>query len=103
MEDYTGLSPRTTIFSAMDDFSGDYLISPMSPIQHTNVKGGTVLIKKYSQIGVGCIIFPNLTVNEGVAIGAMSLVTKSIEEWSIYIGVPAKFLKHRSKKLLELL
>lgn len=28
MEEYTGLSPRCTVFSAMDDFSGEYLIGP---------------------------------------------------------------------------
>ena len=32
MSDYTGLSPRCTIFSASDDFSGNYLISPMNPM-----------------------------------------------------------------------
>ena len=38
--DYSGCSARTTIYSAMDDFSGDYLIGPMSPIGTTNVTGG---------------------------------------------------------------
>jgi len=101
MEDYTGLSPRTTIFSAVDDFSGDYLISPMVPAQYTNVTGGLVLIKRYTQIGAGCMIFPNLVINEGVAVGAMSLVTKDLEEWGIYAGVPAKRLKDRKKGLLN--
>jgi len=101
MEDYTGLSPRTTIFSAMDDFSGDFLISPMAPSQYTNVTGGLVLIKRYSQIGSGCTIMPNLTINEGTAIGAMSLVNKDLKEWSIFAGIPAKYLKARSKKLLK--
>ncbi|MDR0796834.1 MAG: acyltransferase, partial [Tannerella sp.] len=44
MEDYTGLSPRCTVFSATDDFSGDYLISPMVDMNKTNVTGGKVLI-----------------------------------------------------------
>jgi len=101
MEDYTGLSPRTTIFSAVDDFSGDYLISPMVPSQYTNVTGGLVLIKRYAQIGAGCMVFPNLVISEGVAVGAMSLVTKNLEEWGIYAGVPAKRLKDRKKGLLN--
>ena len=29
LEDYVGISPRTTIYSAMDDFSGDYLVGPI--------------------------------------------------------------------------
>lgn len=103
MEDYTGLSPRCTVFSATDDFSGDYLIGPMIESKYTNVTGGKVLIKKYSQIGSNCIILPGITIDEGVAVGAMSLVNHDLEEWRIYKGIPAKFLKTRNKKLLDLI
>lgn len=103
MEDYTGLSPRCTIFSATDDFSGDYLIGPMVDSDLTNVTGGKVLIKKYSQIGSGCVIFPGVIISEGVAVGAMSLINKSLEEWGIYKGVPAKYSTKRNKNLLNLL
>lgn len=102
LEDYTGISPQTTVYSAMDDFSGDYLIGPIHDETKTHVTGGPVVIKKYSQIGTKCCVFPNLTIGEGVAVGACSLVTKSLEEWGIYVGVPAKFLKQRSKQLLNL-
>ncbi|MDR0789417.1 MAG: acyltransferase [Bacteroidales bacterium] len=102
MEDYTGLSPRTTIFSAMDDFSGNYLISPMPPEECTNVTGGKVIVKKYSQIGAGCIVFPNLIMGEGVAVGAMSLVNHNLEDWGIYAGTPVKRIRDRGKGLLEL-
>lgn len=101
MEDYTGLSPRTTIFSASDDFGGDFLISPMVKDEYTNIMGGKVTIKRYSQIGAGSIILPDLTIYEGVAIGALSLVKRSIEEWSIYGGNPIKFIKKREKGLLR--
>jgi len=102
MEDYTGLSPRCTVFSATDDFSGDYLIGPMVDSKFTNVIGGKVLIKKYSQIGSNSVILPGVTVNEGVAVGAMSLVIHDLDEWKIYKGIPAKFHKMRNKKLLDL-
>lgn len=101
LEDYTGVSPRCTIYSAMDDFSGDYLIGPIHPEEYTNVTGGKVLVKKYSQIGANCVIFPNLTIKEGVVVGACSLVRHSLDEWGIYVGIPVKRLKDRSKQLLK--
>ena len=101
MADYTGLSPRCTVFSATDDFSGDYLISPMAPVAFTNVTGGTVVIKMYSQIGAGSIIMPDITIEEGVAVAAMSFVNSSIPAWSIYAGVPARKMKDRKKGLLK--
>lgn len=103
MEDYTGLSPRCTIFSATDDFGGNYLISPMVDESLTNVTGGKVLIKRYSQIGASTIIMPNITIEEGVAVGSMSFVNKSLAEWSIYAGIPAKKIKDRYKGLLKLI
>jgi acetyltransferase-like isoleucine patch superfamily enzyme len=101
MEDYSGLSPRCIIFSASDDFSGEYMIGPMVKPQFTNVKGGKVIIKKYSQLGSNCIVFPGVIINEGVAVGALSLVLNDLEEWKIYKGIPATYYKERSKKLLK--
>lgn len=100
--DYSGCSARNTIYSAMDDFSGDYLIGPMSPKGTTNVTGGKVTIGRFVQLGAHCLVFPNVTIHEGSVVGALSLVTKDIPEWSIYVGIPAKKLRARSKGLLEM-
>jgi galactoside O-acetyltransferase len=101
LENYTGLSPRCSVFSATDDFSGDFLISPMVEESTTNVNGGKVLIKKYSQIGANSVILPFVTIGEGCAIGAMSLINTDLEEWGIYAGIPAKKIKDRKKGLLN--
>ena len=102
MDDYSGLSPRCTIFSASDDFSGDHLIGPMVDPNFTHVSGGVVSIGKYSQLGSGCIVFPGVTINEGVTVGAMSLVLQNLDPWKIYKGIPAVYYKDRSRKLLNL-
>lgn len=101
MEDFSGLSPRCTVFSASDDFSGNCLIGPMINQQYSNVLGGKVHIGKFSQLGCNCVVMPDITIFEGVAVGAMSLITKDLPSWKIYKGIPAKYLKDRSKKLLE--
>lgn len=103
LEDYTGISPMSTVYSAMDDFSGDYLIGPIHPEGTTNVTGGKVTLKKYSQIGTHTVIFPNITIGEGTVVGACSLVNHSLDNWMIYAGTPAKPLKKRSKGLLKYL
>lgn len=99
---YCGCSPRCTLFSATDDFSGDFMISPLVPSKYTNVVGGLIKICDYSQIGANSIIMPNIIIKEGVALGAFSFVNKSLDEWSIYAGIPVKKIKDRNKKILEL-
>lgn len=100
--DNSGCSARTTIYSVMDDFSGDYLIGPIHPKDLTHVIGGKVTIGEYVQLGAHCLVFPNVTIHDGSVVGALSLVTKDIPEWSIYVGIPAKKLRDRSKGLLKL-
>ena len=100
-EDYTGISAHSVVYSAMDDFGGDYLVGSIHPDSQTNVTGGKVLIRRFSQIGVNCVVFPNLSLGEGVAIGACTLVNRSLEEWEIYAGIPARRLKNRNKGMLK--
>lgn len=99
--DYAGLSARSIVYSAVDDFGGDYLIGPMCPEEMTHVTGGTVYLKNYTQVGASSVIMPNITLEEGAVVGAMSFVNKSLSEWSINAGIPCRFLKSRSKNLLN--
>ena len=101
LEDYTGISPRCTIFSAMDDFGGDYLIGPVHPRQLTNVTGGEVTMKKFSQLGANTIVFPAITIEEGAVTGSLTLVNNDLEPWTINVGIPARKIKMRKKGLLN--
>lgn len=101
--DYSGLSARSIIYSAIDDFSGDYLIGPIHPESKTNVRGGKVVLEKFTQIGVGCTIFPDVCIQEGTVVGAHSFVKTNLSPWGIYAGSPVKFIKERNKNLLNLL
>lgn len=100
-EDYTGISARSTIYSAMDDFSGDYLVGPIHLEEYTHITGGKVTVKSYTQIGANVLIFPNLTIGEGCVVGACSMVRKNLEPWGIYYGLPVQRVKERNKGLLQ--
>lgn len=99
--DYSGISPKSVVYSAMDDFSGVFLIGPIHPEGTTNVTGGLVRIGKYCQIGSNSVVFPSITIGEGSVVGACSLVNKDVEAWSVYYGIPAKKHKGRRKGLIK--
>lgn len=101
MEDYSGISAKSVVYSAMDDFSGDYLIGPIHPEGTTNVTGGEVKIGRFVQIGVNTVIFPEVEIGEGSVVGACSLVKRSLKPWGIYAGIPCRIIKPRSKNLLQ--
>jgi Acetyltransferase (isoleucine patch superfamily) len=101
LEDFVTISSRVNVYSVNDDYSGEYLTNPMIPEQFTNVLSKPVIIKKYSIIGAGSIILPGVIIDEGVAVGALSLVKQSLDSWNIYGGIPCRFLNNRSKRLLN--
>lgn len=101
-EDYTGLSSRCAIYAESDDYSGLFLTNPTIPAMYRHIIGGGVVVKKHAIIGSGCTILPNVVIGEGTAIGSMSLVNKSLEDWSICIGIPCKKIKERKKALIQL-
>ena len=101
INDYSGLSPHSLLFSATDDFSGDYLINPMVPKEYTNVTGGEIVIEKYVQLGANTIVLPKVCIGEGTVTGAHSLVRTSVEPWKICGGIPSKVLKERSREFLK--
>ncbi len=100
--DFVGISSKTAVYSSSDDYSGNFLTGPTINNKFKNVDNRPVIFHTHSLIGAGVIILPGVEIGEGTAVGAMSLVSKSLEEWSIYSGVPAKFIKKRSKKMLTL-
>jgi phosphonate metabolism protein (transferase hexapeptide repeat family) len=46
-------------------------------------------------IGHGAVIMPGLSIGDGAVIGANAVVTKDVEPYAVYAGVPAKLLKWR--------
>lgn len=102
MHDFSSMAANTVIYSASDDYSGDYLTAQAIPKKHTAQIGGPVIIGKHVIIGSACTIVGPCNISEGCSIGAMTLVNKDLQPWGMYIGIPAKRLKERKKGLLAL-
>ena len=100
--DFCGISPRSTLLSATDDFSGQYMISPMVPNDLCNVSGGQIILEDFVQIGVNSVLMPAVCLKQGTACGAFSFINKSTKSWGIYVGIPIKRIKERAKTMIEL-
>ena len=48
-------------------------------------------------IGTRSLILAGVTIGEGAVVGAGSVVTKDVAPYTVVAGVPAKFIKDRSK------
>ena len=101
MEDFSGISQGVRIYCGTDDYTGKTLTNPTVPKKYLGITSGTVTLKRHVIVGSGSVILPRVTIGEGSSVGALSLVTKSLPEWGVYFGCPARRIKARSKQLLE--
>lgn len=102
VSDFATISQRVNIFANSDDYSGETMANPLIPEKFKNLDQAKVSIKKHALIGCGSVIMPGVTLETGSAIGALSFVNRSTDPWMIYAGIPARAVKKRAQKLLEL-
>lgn len=102
LEDFCNLSSRVSIYSSSDDYSGASMTNPTVPDEFKNVHHAPVNLGRHVIVGSGSVILPGITLEEGVAVGALSLVTKNCTSFGIYAGNPACRVKERKHDLLEL-
>lgn len=94
---YTAISGRVSIYSSTDDFHGGWHGWKV-PEEFSHVKHDGVIIHRYCVIGSGSVILPSTSIDDNVAIGAMSLVKGVFLSDSIYAGVPCVKIGFRNKK-----
>ena len=67
------------------------------PILHSRIEFAPVVIEADSDIGVGAIILPGVTVGRGAQIGAGAVVTSDVPPYAVVAGVPARLLRLRGE------
>ncbi len=100
--DFCTLAYNVKVFSQSDDYGGESLTNSLIPKKFKNEVFKQVTLGKHVIVGAGSTVLPGVVVEEGCAIGAMSLVKTNTQPWGIYVGIPAKRLRDRSKQLLDL-
>lgn len=55
-----------------------------------------IRIGRNAFIGARAFIMPGVEIGEGAVVGACSVVSRDIPDWTVWVGNPAKFIKERS-------
>lgn len=100
--DFSNISSRVSIYSSNDDYSGATMTNPMVPERFKGVTHADVVLGRHVIVGSGSILLPGITLEDGVAIGALSLVRHNCESFGIYAGVPCKRIAERKRDILML-
>jgi dTDP-4-amino-4,6-dideoxy-D-glucose acyltransferase len=101
LEDFVNVSPRATLLSGNDDFSGQWLPGALIPEDLRNVRGARIHLGRHSMVGAHSVVLPGVSFGEGAVVGALSLVKEPLAPWGIYGGVPARLIRPRSRGVEE--
>ena len=102
LRDFCNLSSRTSIYSSNDDYSGVHMTNPTVPPEFTGVTHAAVTVGRHAIIGAGSVLLPGVILEDGVAVGALSLIKQNCQAFGIYAGSPARRIGNRTRDLLEL-
>lgn len=84
------IGPNVSIFASNHNY-----LDKDKAIRDQGYYEGDIKIEDDVWIGAGCVITAGVTIGRGSIIGSGSVVTKSIPEYSIAVGSPAKVIKSR--------
>lgn len=100
--DYSGLAARVTVYGSTDSYRGDALTNPCVPLEYRHIFQKAIYVGKHVAVGTSSVILPGAYLGDGCSVAAMSLVMGRLEAFGMYAGAPAKRVRDRSRKLLEL-
>lgn len=100
--DYSSVGSGVRIYCTSENLTND--IGTIIPKEFGKIVNsqiiGDVRMENMTAIGVNSVVLPNNIIPEGTVIGALSFVPPKFKfkPWSVYAGIPIKFIKYRNKK-----
>ena len=98
LADFAGLSAGCRLITGSDDFTAGYLTNPTVPAAYTHVKRGTITVGRHAILGTNAIVFPDVHIGEGAAVGAGCIVRSDLEPWTVYAGSNPKRVGMRDRE-----
>jgi galactoside O-acetyltransferase len=102
LHDFANISSRVAIYSSNDDYHGHALTNPTVPDRYRRVQVAPVMIGRHVIVGSGTVILPGVTLGEGAAVGALSIVKRDVAPFTIVAGPSGRVVGTRRRDLLAL-
>lgn len=87
-----GIGPGVKILTSRHEEEGIEV-----PILASRLAFAPVVIEDDCDLGVGAIILPGVRIGRGVQVGAGAVVARSVPDYAVVAGVPARILRFRSE------
>lgn len=101
MKEFSTLAPNVVLSAGSDDYLSG-IATPMVPLKYkANAVIGKIILNKHCIIGAGSVVLPNVIFEEGSCLGALSLANRTLDEYTLHAGIPAKLIKNRNRAEIQ--
>ena len=100
MGNFSGLSSGVRVFTGHEDYRGGIMTNPAVPEPYRKAHRLFADIGKHAVIGANSVILAGVTIGEGCAVGACSLVKSDLPPWTVCVGAPARPIKDRPRDVI---
>lgn len=94
--DHVGVGSGARILGG-SNMPGTLSMSAASPADMQHVIRKATRIERYAFVASNAVVMPGVTIGEGAVLGAGGVATKDIPPWTIWGGVPARYIKDRER------
>lgn len=101
LDDYSGISSRVSVYSSTDNYDGEFMTNPCVPKEFTNTRHEDVHLGKHVVVGTGSVILPGVKLENGCAVWAMAVVSKSFPANTILGRISAKPIGTRKSAIYD--
>jgi len=98
-ENHSGLAAGCKLYGRTENYRGKFLMNPTHNDEDIDLITGDIILNKFATLGCDSVLFPGSIIPIGTVLGSKSLYTSKypLREWSIYAGVPLKFIRDRHR------
>ena len=90
--DHVAIGPYTVINSGSHQYS-----DPKKLVRQQGHRIEAINIEKGAWLGAHITVLPGVSIGEGAVVGSGAVVTKSVEPFSVVVGIPAHLYKYRGQ------
>jgi acetyltransferase-like isoleucine patch superfamily enzyme len=98
---YVGVSSNVTFMTSSENYAGDAMSTCMVPQEFRKNLIGNISLEEHVVCGPNSVVLPNVTIGQGAAVGALSLISHSVPPFIIVSGNPARKVGIRKNDILE--
>jgi galactoside O-acetyltransferase len=96
--DFASLSFGSKLLSSTDHFSAGVIAGPMVAPEHRGVINAQIVVGKHVIVGANAVVLPGVKLGEGATVGALSLVKRDLDPWTVNAGAPTRVIGVRDRE-----